>query len=164
VVSNSKGLRWRPRRGWVMTVIYRGNRRAIELRRLLDGHYGSWRRDRRPKVWRPHGEWRTRRWWPLGHVAGANRWITERTVLPRSSTAISFTQGSLSVFNSSVNRGDGTNPRARSPAVRYLILAIWSKHCTIVLPFIQSDIAYLGAICSKFRVVTRSTFCIKVVV
>jgi hypothetical protein len=27
--------------GLVTAVIYRGNRRAIELRRLLDGHYGS---------------------------------------------------------------------------------------------------------------------------
>jgi hypothetical protein len=149
--------------GWVTVVICHGNRRVIELWRLLDSHYGSWWRDKRPKAWRPHGEWQTRRWWPLGHVASANRWITERTVLPSSSTARSFTRGSLSVFNSGVNRGDGTNPRARSSAVRYLNL-IWSEHSTIALPFRQSDRAYLGAICSKFRVVTKSTFCIKVVV
>jgi hypothetical protein len=117
--------------GWVTAVIYRGDRRVIELRRLLNSHYGSWRRDKRPKAWHPHGEWRTRRWWPLGHVAGANRWITERIVLPSSSATRSFTRGSLSVFNSGVNRGDGTNPHARSPAVRYLNLAIWSEHCTI---------------------------------
>jgi hypothetical protein len=117
--------------GWVTAVIYHGNRRGIELRRLLDGHYGSWRRDKHPKAWRPHSEWRTRRWWPLGHVAGANRWITKHIVLPSSSAARSFSRGSLSVFNSGVNRGDGTNPCARSPVVRYLNLAIWSEHCTI---------------------------------
>jgi hypothetical protein len=148
----------------VTAVICRGDRRVIELWWLLDSHYGSWRHDKRPKAWRPHGEWRTRWWWLLGHIIGANRWITERTVLPSSSAARSFTRGSLSVFNSGVNRGDGTNPRARSPAGRYLNMAIWSEHCTIALPFSQFDRAYLGAICSQFRVVTRSTFCIKVVV
>jgi hypothetical protein len=44
-----------------MAVIYRGNRRATELRRSLDGHYGSYRRDKLPEAWRPHGERRTRR-------------------------------------------------------------------------------------------------------
>jgi hypothetical protein len=84
---------WRPRRGWVTAVIYRGDRRVIELRRLLDSHYGSWWRDKRPKAWRPHGEWWTRRWWSLGHVVGANRWITKRTVLPSSSATRSFLPG-----------------------------------------------------------------------
>jgi hypothetical protein len=131
--------------GWVTAVIYHCNPRAFELRRLLDGHYGSWRHDKRPKVWRPHGEWRTRQWWPLGHVAGANRWIAEHTVLPSSSTTRSFTRGSLSMINSGVNRGDGTNPRTRSQVVRYLNLAIWSEHCTIALPFSQSDRDYCNA-------------------
>jgi hypothetical protein len=84
--------------GWVTAVICRGDRGVIELRRLLDSHYGSRRCDKRPKAWRPHGERRTRRWWPLGHVVGANRWIIERTVLPSSSAARSFTWGSLSVL------------------------------------------------------------------
>jgi hypothetical protein len=69
-----------------------------ELRWLLKSHYGSWQRDKCPKAWHPHGEWRTRRWWPLGHIAGANGWITERTVPPSSSAARSFTRESLSTF------------------------------------------------------------------
>jgi hypothetical protein len=150
--------------GWVTAMNYRGNRRAIELRWLLDGHYSSWRRDKRLKAWRPHGEWQTRRWWPLGHVAGANRWITERTVLPSSSAARSFTRGLLSVFNLGVNRGNGTNPCARSPAVRYLVLAIWSEHCTIGNLFRAPNRQNCSAQISDFRVRTCYFICNKLVV
>jgi hypothetical protein len=38
-------LRLRPRGEWVTVAIYRGNRRATELRRSLDGYYGSYWRD-----------------------------------------------------------------------------------------------------------------------
>jgi hypothetical protein len=44
-----------------MAAIYCGNRRATELQWSLDGHYGSYRRNKLPKAWRPHGEWQTRR-------------------------------------------------------------------------------------------------------
>jgi hypothetical protein len=70
-----------------------------ELWRSLGSHYGSRQRDKCPKAWHHHGEWRTCRWQPLGHVAGASGWVKERTVPPSSSVARSFTRGSLSVFN-----------------------------------------------------------------
>jgi hypothetical protein len=63
-----------------------------ELWRSLGSHYGSRRRDKCPKAWRHHGEWRTCRWRPLGHVASASGWVTERTVPPSSSTARSFSR------------------------------------------------------------------------
>jgi hypothetical protein len=134
-----------------------------ELWRSLGSHYGSRWRDKCPKAWHPHGEWRTRRWRPLGHVGGANGWITERTVPPSSSAARSFTRGSLSVFNQAwiaTLARIRTQGRWRRGALH---LWLYLVHCTIAAPFSRPDRAHLGAICSKFRVVTRPTLCIKVV-
>jgi hypothetical protein len=57
----------------------------------------------------------------------------------------------------------GTNPGTRSPVVSSLS---WRSDLDTVpsrSSFSQSDKACLGAFCSKFYVVTRSTCCIKVV-
>jgi hypothetical protein len=100
VVLNLDELHWRPRGEWVTAAIYRSNRRATELRRSLGGHYGSYRCDKLPKAWRPHGERRTRRWLPHDHVACVYWWTIKHTVHSSLSATRSFTSWSLSSFNS----------------------------------------------------------------
>jgi hypothetical protein len=98
VVLNLEEKRRRPGRGVSHCGDQPWRSQGKELWRSLGCNYGSRWHDKCPKAWRPHGEWRTRRWWPLGHIAGANKWLIEHTVLPNSSVARSFTRGLLSMF------------------------------------------------------------------
>jgi hypothetical protein len=157
-------LRWRLRRGWVTATIYHGDRRA----RSYDGHWAvtmahddaiNVLRRGAPTVNGVHaGDGRS-----ATSPARADEWQSA-TLLPSSSAARSFTWGSLSVFNQAWIMALArirTQGRRRRGALH---LWSYSVHCTIILPFSQLDRAYLGAICTQFRVVTRSTLCIKVVV
>jgi hypothetical protein len=57
----------------------------------------------------------------------------------------------------------GANPSSRSPTVSYLNWRFDLDTVPLKTRFRATDRACLEAICSKFYVVTRSTFCIKVV-
>jgi hypothetical protein len=154
VALNLEEKRWRPGRGASQCGDQPWRSQGKELWRSLGSHYGSRWRDKSPKAWRPHGEWRTRRWWPLGQVAGANRWITERTVLPSSSTARSFTQGSLSMFIQAwmVELSQiGAHDRRRRGALH---LWLYPVHCTISFSFSHPGRPLCRAYISNFHVNT----------